>query len=112
MKFFSFTNPKYNVLLLICAVVAIAPSGGCASAVHKRKLADGSVDKTSIHTFFSITAIKGFSETMKDGTGTNSYSRSVKVTDAATQTEIEKLAPIIDSAVQAAVAAGIKGVNP
>ena len=96
MKFFSFRNPLYCSVCIISFVIVIWPTGGCASAVHTRTAANGVTEKTSIHTFLSTTAIKGFSESLKDGT--NGYSRTVRVSDAGTQTEIEKLAPLIESA--------------
>jgi hypothetical protein len=98
-------------LLIPCLALALLGTG-CASAVHTRTAPNGVTDKTSIHTFLSTTAIKGFSETTWDGTGTNRYSRAVRVSDAGTQTEIEKLGPLIDSAVSAAVQAAIKGAKP
>jgi hypothetical protein len=83
---------KLTPLLLACLLIV-----GCASAVHTRTTANGVTEKTSIHTFLSTTAIKGFSESTRDGSGTNGYSRTVRVSDAGTQTEIEKLGPLMES---------------
>ena len=95
-------------ILLITSLIG----AGCASATYHRTLADGSEQKTSIHTFLSTTAIKNFSESIKDGTGTNAYSRSVRVADAATQTEIEKLGPLLESAMKGVAEGAVKGAAP
>lgn len=98
-------------LIVILAALAVITTG-CASASYDRKLSDGSEQKTSIHTFLSTTAIKNFSESIKDGTGTNSYSRSVRVADAATQTEIEKLGPLLEAAMKGVAEGAVKGAAP
>lgn len=96
---------------LVLVTLAASLTAGCASAKHTRTQANGATETTSIHTFLSATAIKGFSETTWDGTGTNRYSRTVKVADTSTDIS-SQLAPLIDSAVQAAVSAAVKGAKP
>jgi hypothetical protein len=111
MKFFSFRNPFYCAICIISFVIVIWPTGGCASAVHTRTTANGVVEKTSIHTFLSTTAIKGFSESTRDGSGTNGYLRTVRVSDAGTQTEIEKLQGLGEAIARGATEGAAKGAK-
>lgn len=110
-----------KILVPVFAVALIAT--GCVSATHVRETVEfrpgpnGTVvkttqtEKTSLHSKFSGTALKGFTEITFDGSGTNRYSRTVKVQDTSTDIS-SQLAPIIDSAIQAAVAAAAKAAKP
>lgn len=99
---------KTQIALIACAVALC----GCVGGKHERVNADGSREVTKFHSFLSTTAVKGLSDATKETAGTNSYSRTFRLTDGGTQTEIEKLAPLLESISKGAAEGAAKGVKP